>query len=130
MSLTDRHVEKLRDRHRRDMKAWSDKYAELEAEAARLRADRERFFRWAYRAVVELAKAELEVARPEEGSRDWPGAMKWTELVGSSHAIFMRRARYQCGIPDDEWLAVIRGADAPDFHDIYYAAAGIETEAP
>jgi hypothetical protein len=83
-----------------------------------------RHFRWAYALLLELAKEELAKANAEvAGTRNWPGGQQWNELVGSSHAVFLRKARERAGIPHDEFLAVVRGEEyGEDAEKIYDAA--------
>lgn len=68
--------------------------------------DAERNFRWAYRLLLVLAKRILLESHTED--RTWPLKMKWSELVSSSHAVFLRMAREEAGIPNREFLELIR----------------------
>jgi hypothetical protein len=69
----------------------------------------ERNFRWAYRAVAEVAKDELARMNAERTEpNDWPAGQTWEQINGTSRSICMRRARARLGIPDDEFLAGIR----------------------
>lgn len=68
----------------------------------------ERNFRWAYAALIELAKVCLEEARDPEDPHEWPGTQPWDELSSTSQAIFLRAARDKAGIPHEAFLEGIR----------------------
>jgi hypothetical protein len=55
-----------------------------------------------------------------EGHNKWPAGKEWHQLVGSSHSIFLRSARAEAGINDDEYLHVIRKGKV-DVDDLYDA---------
>jgi hypothetical protein len=79
----------------------------------------QRNFRWAYAAILALAKRNLADANEKvKGTRNWPGGQEWHELCGSSHAVFLRAAREEAGIPHAEFLEGVRAADY-DVSDLY-----------
>jgi hypothetical protein len=82
--------------------------------------DREaKFFQWAYAGVVCLAQILLQEANEQlADENDWPAHQKWDELNGSSRSIFLRKARKILGIPDDEFLLIVRSSDV-EIDDIY-----------
>ena len=59
-----------------------------------------------YRLQTAFAKhllAEANRENSENGDPDqWPAQQSWNDLVGSSHSIFLRKAREEAGI-DDVW---------------------------
>jgi hypothetical protein len=72
----------------------------------------ERHFRWAYMAVVHVAKQKLAQANAaREDEQNWPAGQEWNDLAGSSKSIFLRQAREELGIPHDEFLEGIRSGD-------------------
>lgn len=78
-----------------------------------------RYFRWAYAAIVALAKRHLrDMNDTRQHEKDWPAGQQWEDLGGSSKAIFMRKARDEAGIPDGEFLAVVRGGEV-DVDDLF-----------
>lgn len=80
-------------------------------------------FRWAYQVLLALAKRRLADANANlESPDDWSAGQEWHEMVGSSHAIFLRQAREEAGIPHDEFLELIRGGTY-DVDDLYEKAA-------
>lgn len=79
----------------------------------------QRNFRWAYAAVVALAKRNLQQMNDErERPNDWPGGQEWSDLAGTSKSICLRRAREEAGIPHDEFLDGIRSCEY-DIDDLY-----------
>ena len=74
------------------------------------------FFRWAYSLLVTLAKEELKKAQNDDG--EWPMRQEWSQLGASSRSIFLFRAREAAGIPDKEFLQIIR-AGLVDVDDLY-----------
>lgn len=84
-----------------------------------------RNFRWAYKLLLALAKRCLADANANrEHERDWPAGQQWNELVGSSHAVFLRSAREEAGIPHDKFLEGIRSGEY-DVEDLYDKEAGL-----
>jgi hypothetical protein len=76
-----------------------------------------RDFRWAYALLTELAKAELTEANRRVGdSGEWPAQQQWHELVGSSHAVFLRRARERAGIDHAGFLHLVR--EVPGYMEV------------
>ena len=71
----------------------------------------QRHFRWAYRLLIALAKR----CQQDEGSTHV--GQEWSDLVGSSHAMYLRRARDEAEIDHDEFLRVVR--EQIDVEDIY-----------
>lgn len=66
-------------------------------------------FRWAYAAVLELARLELDATNATaEDSAAWPAGQSWDELGASSRATFMDLARDRLGISRAAFLAVVR----------------------
>ena len=65
-------------------------------------------WRMLYKSQVALAKRELDDMNQATGDEDWPAGQAWHELAASSHAIFFRKARAQCGIDDAEYLNILR----------------------
>jgi hypothetical protein len=62
-----------------------------------------------YRSQMALAVMCLDEAnRNLEDPQDWPCGQQWYELVGSSHAIFSRRAREKAGIDHNIYLGILR----------------------
>lgn len=84
--------------------------------------ERVQFFRWAYAAIVALAIRRLKQANDENKAAGeencWPAGQEWRDLAGSSRASFLRLAREEAGIPNDEFLAVVRSGDI-DVDDLY-----------
>jgi len=86
---------------------------------ARRAAKERRNFRWAYAAVVALAKERLrEANEARESPAEWPAGQEWAALNGSSKSIFMRRAREELGIPHNEFLEGVRGGEY-DVDDLF-----------
>jgi uncharacterized membrane protein len=83
-----------------------------------LRAQLEKYYRWMYAAIICLAKWNLSGANLSCGE-DWPAGQSWKQLNNTSRAIFVRRARQEAGIPDDEFLEPIRSGryDVEDLWD-------------
>lgn len=69
-------------------------------------------FKWLWKSQLELAKKLLKEMNEElltAGEPDtWPAQQEWDDMVGSSHAIFLREARDISGIPHDIYLKLIR----------------------
>lgn len=86
----------------------NDGTVDLSARVGELEAERTRYFRWAYAAVVALAKDELEVANAAAEPGEWPAQQAWEGLGGSSKEVFMRRARARVGIDHEAFLAPVR----------------------
>lgn len=62
-----------------------------------------------FRALVALAKRNLADANANrEDERSWPAGQEWTDLAGSSQAIFMARARDEAGIPHDAYRELVQ----------------------
>lgn len=123
-----------------DLKALTARVEELEQENAKLldevtarrftdertdklldelEAENERFFRWAYALLVELAVVELERMNSERtAENNWPAGQEWDDINGSSRSIFLRMAREKAGIDNDEFLAVVRSGRF-DVDDLY-----------
>ena len=74
----------------------------------------EKYFRWAYRLLIALAK------RCQQDENSMHAGQEWSGLVGSSHAMYLRRAREEAGIDHDEFLLVVR--EQFDVADIYDGA--------
>ena len=83
-------------------------------------------FRWAYAAIVELAKIELEIENSVAAPGEWPAGQDWDGLGGSSKSIFLHRARERVGIPHDKFLAGIRNGKY-DVDDIYAKPSNVES---
>jgi len=67
----------------------------------------ERNYRWAYRLLLALAVRCLHDA--QNSNNEWPGEQEWFDLVGSSQAIFLKKAREEAGIMNHkEFLEPIR----------------------
>lgn len=78
-----------------------------------------RNFRWAYAAIVALAKRKLKEANEtRENEDDWPGGQEWNDLAGTSKSIFLHQAREEAGIPHDEFLEGIRSGEY-EVDDLY-----------
>lgn len=61
-----------------------------------------------YRSQMTLAVMCLDEAnRNREDANDWPAGQKWNQMVGSSHAIFCRRAREKAGIDHNAYLDIL-----------------------
>ena len=74
--------------------------------------DQEKYFRWAYRLLIALAKRCQQDEGAMHQGQDWSG------IVGSSHSMYLRKAREEAGIPHDEFLGIIRSGKI-DVEDIY-----------
>lgn len=67
---------------------------------------------WLWKSQLELAKKLLKetnenlVKEGREG--DWPAMQEWDDMVGSSHAIFLRSARELSCIPHEPYLQILR----------------------
>lgn len=82
-----------------------------------------RNFRWAYSLLLVLAKRHLADANASLSEPNvWPAGQSWDELNGTSHSIFLRKAREEAGIPHDEFLEPVRSGDY-DIDDLYEQAA-------
>jgi len=83
-------------------------------------------WRWCYKAVLALAKRNLEAANEAREGNEWPAGQTWGELGSSSHGVFLEQARVEAGIPHDEFLAIVRGVDefASVASDEYARACG------
>jgi hypothetical protein len=68
-------------------------------------------FRWAYRLLIALAK------RCQQDEDSMHAGQEWSGLVGTSHAMYLQRAREEAGIDHDEFLRVVR--EQIDVEDIY-----------
>lgn len=80
------------------------------------------YFRWAYALLLALAKRCLADANAEcAGTRNWPAGQEWHELVGTSHAVFLRQAREEAGVPHEAFLELVRSGRI-DVYDLYAAA--------
>jgi len=88
--------------------------AKQEVRAERAEAECEKHFRWAYRLLIALAK------RCQQDEDSMHAGQEWSGLVGSSHAMYLRRAREEAGIDHDEFLRVVR--EQIDVEDIYVEA--------
>jgi hypothetical protein len=83
----------------------------------------ERNFRWVYQLLLVLAKRCLADANAtRENENDWPSGQEWEDLNSSSHAIFLRQAREEAGIPHEEFLPLVRNGTY-DVDDLYDEAA-------
>lgn len=97
--------------------------SEATAAAEAAKKDAERNFRWSYQLLLAFAMELLRRANQNlESPNDWPAGQKWHEMVGSSHAIFLRMAREAAGVSNDEYLAIVRSAEY-FIDDLYEAAA-------
>ena len=71
-----------------------------------------KLWEWLWKSQQELAKRLLKdtndalVKEGREG--DWPAMQEWDDMVGSSHAIFLRSARELIGIPHEPYLHILR----------------------
>ena len=69
-------------------------------------------FGWLWKSQLELAKKLLKERNDELLAADeentWPAQQEWDDMLGSSHAIFLRAARDLSGIPHDIYLKIIR----------------------
>ena len=81
----------------------------------------ERNFRWAYAALVELAKVCLDKANAEAEPGAWPAQQEWDDLGSTSKSAFLHEAREMAGIPHDEFLEGIRSG-AYDVDDLFDSA--------
>lgn len=79
-----------------------------------------RNFRWAYAAVVALAKKCLEDDNAMAAPGEWPSQQSWEQLGPTSRSAFMTRARTLAGIPSEEFLQGIREGEY-DVEDIWEA---------
>jgi hypothetical protein len=71
----------------------------------------ELYFQWAYRLLIALAKR----CQQDEGTMH--RGQEWSGLVGTSHSMYLKRARQEAGIPEEEFLDVVR--NKIDVSDIY-----------
>lgn len=72
-------------------------------------SDEEKYYRWAYKLLVYVAKQELKKLNAKRvNENDWPAGQEWDELGGTSRSIFMKKARGLVGINGDEFLKPIR----------------------
>lgn len=94
-----------------------------------LREQAHRYFRWAYALLIALAKTELAKDNLTCG-KNWPAGQQWDELVGTSHSIYLRRAREIAGIPHDEFLATVRGEEYGEDAEAVYDAALLAAASP
>jgi hypothetical protein len=108
----------------RDRARQIDQALRLPAAEAATDAER-RNFRWAYALLVALAQRHLTDANSSAPAGCWPNGQKWSGLSGSSKAIFLTRAREEAGIPQDEFLAVVRSG-AVEVDDLYEAAGVVQ----
>lgn len=79
-----------------------------------------------YKAILALAKLLL-VRQNEEDKRagredEWPAQQAWSDMVSSSHSIFLRRARAEAGI-DHQWFAEQVRKHGEVIEELYEAAA-------
>lgn len=89
-------------------------------------AEKARYFRWAYRLLVALAKRILKERHNDDGN--WPMRMEWHELAPSSCGVFLRAARYEAGVEHEAFLDVVRSGDI-EISDIYDGDAPSENPA-
>jgi hypothetical protein len=79
-------------------------------------------WRWCYalnQAGAQLALALDNAENREAGtSNEWPAQQEWTELVSSSHSVFMHRVRDRAFVPHDAFLAYVRGEHGEDYAEI------------
>lgn len=68
-----------------------------------------RLFRWACKAIIELAKIELRDNPLFTGHKDH----EWADLVGSSKSGYLHQVLVKLGIDHDEFLDVIRSGRYP-----------------
>lgn len=84
-----------------------------------------------YRALLALAKRKLADAKAENKRRGesdcWPKDMEWSDMVGSSHSIFMRQAREEAGV-DHEWYNRELEKNEEHVASIYREAAGFNED--
>jgi hypothetical protein len=81
---------------------------------------------WCVRALVALAARNLEETNKTCG-KNWPAGQRWGELGHTSQHAFMRKARAECGIPDDAYRAEIETAmvkEGMDLDDVWSAVSG------
>jgi hypothetical protein len=87
--------------------------------------DRERkYYRWAYAALVELAKVELALRNTQVEGGEWPAGQEWEDMAGSSRAIFMIRVRDRLDIDEQQFLQPIRD-DLVDVDDLWDGGGAI-----
>jgi len=71
-----------------------------------------KLFRWLYRSQEAFAKHILkkmnEDMKRKWQEKYWPAQQEWDGMVGSSHAIFMRKARQKARIPHEPYLNILR----------------------
>lgn len=79
-------------------------------------SEAETYFRWAYRLAIALAKRCKEDEDSMHRGQDWNG------LVGTSHSMYMNRARAEAGIDHEEFLNVVR--NKIDVSEIYDESIG------
>lgn len=106
--------------------ALTEENEALKVEVERLLNERDRYyiqrnlyFRWAYQFLLALAKRHLAQMNAErEDPKNWPAGQEWYECNSSSHSIFLRAARAEADVPDDEFLEVVRSG-VIDVDDLY-----------
>lgn len=80
------------------------------------------FWRWAYGLNLVAAKQALELRKIEQRAageeKNWPGQQEWSDLVGTSHSVFLREARELAGIDHETFLAFARNQHGSAFAEI------------
>lgn len=70
-------------------------------------SDEEKNFQWAWLALQALAKRCLADSNANAEPGCWPAGQEWEDLAGSSQSIFMREARKEAGISEDEFIKAL-----------------------
>lgn len=84
--------------------------------------EQQALWRWVYALTLGLAKLLLHRANEQNRALgrpgDWPAQQTWDELAGSSHGVFLERARRLAGVPHADFLEYARGARGAQFAEI------------
>lgn len=80
-----------------------------------------------YKSQLTLGIKYLEEKnKNRENENDWPIGQKWSELSGSSKAIFLKIAREKSGINHIDYLNILRSSDGLEIAEKLYDGFNIE----
>ena len=75
------------------------------------------------KALVALAKRHLKEANENNekyGTPDnWPAGQGWKDMVGTSHSIFLMKARSEAGIDTQKYLDIIRNDNEINMEEVW-----------
>jgi len=87
-------------------------------------------YRWAYAALVELARLEIEAANVSRAMpADWPAGQAWEGLGSTSRSTFLELARERVGVSSAAFLRVVRSG-LVDVEDLWEGTAELPDPRP